>query len=120
MKYKIYVSGYLEESNQLLVSFSSDETKREAKDYPSLAFDVVPYGDISADDILLQIAKTAPTLCHDTKVAEDYEGDDSRAAELRSFVGREFEFDGDDFYESQAAQEREQQTALDAEQAEEI
>lgn len=93
MKYKIYVSGYLEQSNQLLVSFSSDDTNHEAADYQALAFDVVPYGDVTAQEILDAIAKLAPTICSDIRVAETYEGDDSRAEELRAFVGQSFEYD---------------------------
>lgn len=93
MKYKIHVSGYLEQSNQLLVSFSSDETNHDAADYQSLAFDVVPYGDVAAQEILDTIAKLAPTICSDIRVAETYEGDDSRAEDLRAFVGQSFEYD---------------------------
>ena len=96
MKYKIHISAYLEESNQLLVSFSSDETEREAADYEALAFDVVPYGDATAQQILDQIAYNAPTLCSDITVAEAYQGDDSRAAALREFVGHSFEYDEND------------------------
>lgn len=95
MKYKIHVSAYLEESNQLLVSFSSDDTKREANDYQSMAFDVVPYGDITASEIVKEIAKAAPTICEDMKVAEVYENDDERSLELKNLVGRDFEYTDD-------------------------
>lgn len=120
MKYNVYVSGYLEETNQLLVSFSSDETGRDAKDYPSLAFDLISYGDIDPEQILLNIAKCAPTYCSDIYLAEKYEGNHERREEFLSFVGKTFEFDDSQFDESQASQHREQQAALDAEQAEEI
>jgi|11BtaG_2_1085332.scaffolds.fasta_scaffold07541_3 hypothetical protein len=120
MKYKIHVSGYLEQTNQLLVSFSSDETNRQAADYQSLAFDVVPYGDVTAQQILDAIAKVAPTICSDIRVAETYEGDDSRAEDLRAFVGQSFEYDENDLLPSGAAQERDAQANTEAEQAEEI
>ena len=120
MKYKIHVSAYLEESNQLLVSFSSDETAREAMDYQSLAFDIIPYGDKPAKEILNEIAKTAPTICADMKVQEIYESDDSRAADFRELVGQSFEYDENDIHESGAAQERDALASKDVEQAEEI
>lgn len=93
MNYKIHIAAYLEESNQLLVSFSSDATSMDAKDYQSLAFDVVPYGDVSAEEIVEQIAKTAPSVCGDIVVAETYQNDDARSAELRALVGQSFEYD---------------------------
>jgi hypothetical protein len=51
MNYKIHISGYIESTQQLLVSFSCDDTKHEAKDYQALAFDIVPYGDMSVSKI---------------------------------------------------------------------
>lgn len=92
MNYKIYISGYLEETNQLLVSFSSDETEREAKDYPSLAFDLVPYGDISVDEILVHISKNAVSLTKDMVVQETYTDDSERGAALRALVGQTLEY----------------------------
>lgn len=92
MKYKIHVSGYLEQTNQLLVSFSSDETNHEAADYQSLAFDVVPYGDISVDEILLHISKNAVSLTKDTVVQETYTDDSERSAALRALVGQTLEY----------------------------
>lgn len=98
MNYKIYVSGYLEESQQLLVSFSSDDTAREAKDYQSLAFDIVPYGDISIPEILKQIAKQAPSLCGDIIVHETITNNDEKSEELRALIGQEFTYKHDDLF----------------------
>jgi hypothetical protein len=92
MKYKIHVSAFLEDSNQLLVSFSSDDTQHDAKDYRSLAFDIITYGDVTADEIIEQIAKCAPSVCADQVVAETYESNDERASALRALVGQSFEY----------------------------
>ena len=121
MKYNVYVSGYLEETNQLLVSFSSDETGRDAKDYPSLAFDLISYGDIDPEQILLNIAKCAPTYCSDIYLAEKYEGNHERREEFLSFVGKTFEFDDSQFAEpSSALQNREASLSKEQESADSI
>ena len=105
MNYKLYVSGYIEETQQLLVSFSSDDTAREAIDYQSLAFDVVPYGDVSAQEVINQIAKVAPTVCHDVKVQETYTDSSEKAQALRDLVGQEFTYKEQDLFAVDAAQE---------------
>jgi len=120
MKYKLHVSAYLEETNQLLISFSSDATGREAADYEAMAFDIVPYGDVTAQQILDQIAHNAPTISSDTVVAESYQSDDSRAEDLRAFVGQSFEYDENDLFDSQATEERQAAANADAVQAEEV
>jgi hypothetical protein len=120
MKYKVYISGYLEESNQLLVSFSSDDTKRDAGDYQAFAFDVMPYGNITAQEVIDQVAKIAPTMCSDIKLQEQYVSNEERDVELRAFVGQSFEYDENDLFPSGAAQDRDTQASSEAEQAEEI
>lgn len=92
MKYKIHISAYIEESQQLLVSFSSDETAREAEDYGAFAFDVVPYGDVTPQEIVKQIAKTAPVMAADMKTQEEYQDNSEKADGLRALVGQSFEF----------------------------
>ena len=92
MDYKLYVSGYIEETQQLLISFSSDETAREAIDYQSMAFDVVPYGDVTAQEVIDAISKVAPTVCSDVVVQETYTDDSAKAQELRDLVGQEFTY----------------------------
>ena len=120
MKYKLHISAYLEESNQLLVSFSSDATDREAADYQAMAFDIVHYGDVTAQQILDMIAHNAPTICSDITVAETYQSDDSRAEDLRAFVGQSFEYDENDLFNSQATEERQAAADADAAQVEEV
>ena len=92
MNYKLYVSGYIEETQQLLISFSSDETAREAIDYQSMAFDVVPYGDVTAQEVIDAISKVAPTVCSDVVVQETYTDDSAKAQSLRDLVGQEFTY----------------------------
>ena len=92
MDYKLYVSGYIEETQQLLISFSSDETAREAIDYQSMAFDVVPYGDVTAQEVIDAISKVAPTVCSDVVVQETYTDNSAKAQALRDLVGQEFTY----------------------------
>lgn len=99
MKYKLYISGYIEETQQLLVSFSSDDTSNEAIDYQSMAFDIVPYGDVTAQQVVDMIAKTAPTICSDIVTQETYTDDSQKAQALRSLVGQTFEYDEGDLVE---------------------
>lgn len=122
MNYKLYISGYIEETQQLLVSFSSDDTKREAIDYQAMAFDVVPYGDISAEDIVKNIAKTAPSITNDMKIQEEYTNSDSKAESLRSLVGQTFNFTHEELYPTPTdpAKARQYLPNKDAEEAEEI
>ena len=104
MNYKIHVSGYIEETQQLLVSFSCDDTKHEAKDYQSLAFDIVPYGDMSVSDILKEIAKQAPILCEDIVMYEKFTGSDEKSEGFRSLVGQEFVYEHKDLFVTDAVQ----------------
>jgi len=92
MDYKLYVSGYIEETQQLLISFSSDETAREAIDYQSMAFDVVLYGDVTAQEVIDAISKVAPTVCNDVVVQETYTDNSEKAQALRDLVGQEFTY----------------------------
>lgn len=117
MNYKIHVSGYIEETQQLLVSFSCDETKHEAKDYQSLAFDIVPYGDIPVSDILKEIAKQAPTLCQDIVMYEKITNSDEKSEEFRALVGQEFTYAHKDLFVMDAAQ-RLKETAPEAVESE--
>ena len=120
MNYKLYISGYIEETQQLLVSFSSDDTKREAIDYQPMAFDVVPYGDISAEDVVKNIAKTAPSITNDMKIQEEYTNNDDKTEALRSLVGQTFNFTHQELYPTDPAKSRQYFTDKDAEEAEEI
>jgi len=105
MNYKLYISGYIEETQQLLVSFSNDNTEREAIDYQSLAFDVVPYGDISTEEVLDAIAKVAVTICEDIVAQEKYTDNSVKSQELKSLIGKEFVYrDVEVFPESQHRQ----------------
>ena len=104
MNYKIYISAYLEETNQILVSFSSDETEREAIDYQSLAFDLAPYGDDTPEEIIAKILKLAPTICSDIVVSESYKTDDAKASAMRELVGKSFEYkENPDYVEAHRA-----------------
>jgi len=104
MNYKIYVAGFIESTQQLLVSFSCDDTKHEATVYQSLAFDVVPYGDMSVTDILKQIAKQAPVVCKDIIMAEKVIDNSERAEEFRSLVGKDFVYKHKDLVITDAVQ----------------
>jgi hypothetical protein len=104
MNYKIHVSGYIEETQQLLVSFSCDDTNHEAKDYQSLAFDILRYGDMSVSDILKEIARQAPTLCQDIVVYEKFTGNDKKSEEFRSLIGKEFAYQHKDLFVTDAVQ----------------
>ena len=98
MNYKIHVSGYIESTQQLLVSFSCDDTKHEAKDYQSLAFDIVLYGEMRVSDILKEIAKQAPTICQDIVMYEKITDNDEKSEEFRSLVGQEFVYEHKDLF----------------------
>ena len=99
MNYKIHVSGYIEETQQLLVSFSSDETKLEAKDYQSMAFDIVSYGDVSIEEILRNIARQAPTVCQDIITYESITNNDEKSEEFRNLIGQSFDYEYSDLFD---------------------
>lgn len=103
MKYKIHVSGYIAETHQLLVSFSSDETTGDAKDYQSLAFDIAPYGeDATPEEVLAQIAKQAPGICSGIVSMEQYASNEERVIHFKNLIGQSVEYtDTDLFPESQ-------------------
>jgi|TARA_R110000803_G_scaffold95536_1_gene163601 hypothetical protein len=98
MEYKIHVSGYLEDSHQLLVSFSCEDTKHEARDYQSFSFDIAPYGDISVEDVLKEIAKQAPILCEEIIMYETIKNKDEKAEGFRALIGQEFTYNNKDLF----------------------
>lgn len=99
MKYKVHVSGYNAETHQLLVSFSSDKTNLDAKDYQSLAFDVALYGeDATPEYVLAQIAKQAPTICEDIVAMENYVSNDESVNYFKNLVGSSLEYTDVDLY----------------------
>ena len=104
MEYKIHVSGYLEDSHQLLVSFSCEDTKHEARDYQSFSFDIAPYGDISVEDVLKEIAKQAPILCEEIIMYETIKNKDEKAEGFRALVGQEFSYNNKDLFVTDAVQ----------------
>ena len=104
MNYKIYVAGFIESTQQLLVSFSCDDTKYEATVYQSLAFDIVPYGDMSVTDILKEIARQAPVVCKDIIMAERVTDNSERAEKIRSLVGKDFVYEHKDLFITDAVQ----------------
>ena len=62
-KYKVYVADYNPEERTLLCSFSSQDTKKDAKDYQSFSYDLTIYKDKTPEDIILEIARQGPTIC---------------------------------------------------------
>lgn len=98
--YKIYISGYIQETQQLLASFSSDDTAREAADYPALAFDVVPYGEATPEEIVSMIAKTAPTTTSDIVTQETYTDSSDKVEGLKALVGQTFSYSYEDLFPS--------------------
>ena len=106
--YKIYISGYIQETQQLLVSFSSDDTAREAADYPALAFDVVPYGEATPEEIVSMIAKTAPTTASDIVTQETYMDSSDKAEGLKALVGQTFSYTDEDLFPGAASTEVEE------------
>jgi dephospho-CoA kinase len=63
-----------------------------------MAFDVVPYGDVTAQEVIDAIAKVAPTVCSDVVVQETYTDDSEKAQALRDLVGQEFTYKLKDLY----------------------
>ena len=57
-----------------------------------MAFDVVPYGDVTAQEVIDAISKVAPTVCSDVVVQETYTDDSAKAQALRDLVGQEFTY----------------------------
>ena len=91
-KYKVYVADYNPETRSLLCSFSSQDTKKDAKDYQSYSYDLTIYKDKTPEDIILEIARQAPTICKDIEDKEQYSISDEHDEILEKLEGKEFEF----------------------------
>lgn len=91
-KYKVYVADYSPESRTLLCSFSSQDTKKDAKDYQSYSYDLTIYKDKTPEDIILEIAKQGPTICKDIEDREQYIISDEEDEILEKLEGKEFEY----------------------------
>lgn len=91
-KYKVYVADYSPESRTLLCSFSSQDTKKDAKDYQSYNYDLNIYKDKTPEDIILEIAKQGPTICKDIEDREQYIISDEEDEILEKLEGKEFEY----------------------------
>jgi len=99
MNYKIHISGYVSRTDQLLVSFSSDETKCDAKDYQSLAFNLSRFDGQDMPDVLKQIARQAPNICNQIKKEEENEDITALGEEFKPLVGQSFEYHHDDLFD---------------------
>ena len=91
-KYKVYVADYSPESRTLLCSFSSQDTKKDAKDYQSYSYDLTIYKDKTPEDIILEIARQGPTICKDIEDREQYAISDEEDEILEKLEGKEFEY----------------------------
>lgn len=99
MNYKIHISGYVSRTDQLLVSFSSDETKCDAKDYQSLAFNLSRFDGQDMSDVLKQIARQAPNICNQIKKEEENKDITALGEEFKPLVGQSFEYHHDDLFD---------------------
>ena len=91
-KYKVYVADYNPETRSLLCSFSSQDTRRDAKDYQSYNYDLNIYKDKTPEDIILEIARQAPTICKDIEDKEQYTISEEHDEILEKLEGKEFEY----------------------------
>ena len=91
-KYKVYVADYNPETRSLLCSFSSQDTRKDAKDYQSYNYDLNIYKDKTPEDIILEIARQAPTICKDIEDKEQYTISEEHDEILEKLEGKEFEF----------------------------
>lgn len=91
-KYKVYVADYNPETRSLLCSFSSQDTKKDAKDYQSYNYDLTIYKDKTPEDIILEIARQAPTICKDVEDKEQYAISKEEDEILEKLEGKEFEY----------------------------
>ena len=91
-KYKVYVADYNPDMRTLLCSFSSQDTKRDAKDYQSYNYDLTIYKDKTRVDIILEIAMQARTICQEIEDREQYAISEEEDEILEKLEGKEFEF----------------------------
>lgn len=83
----------------MLVSFSSDETKHDAKDYQSLAFNLSRFNGEDMSDVLKQIARQSPNICNGIKKEEESEDITVQGEKFKPLVGQSFEYHHDDLFD---------------------
>jgi len=99
-KYKVHVADYNPEQNSLLCSFSSDETRKDAKDYQSFNYDLAMYKDMTPEDIIKEIAKGAPTICEEIENKEKYTIDIEDDEIFQKLENKDFEFTHEELFPS--------------------
>ena len=100
-KYKMFIADYNPQTNSLLVSFSSEDTKQDAKDYQSYSYDLINFGkDKTPEDILMEIARTAPTICEEIELQETFKVDKEDSNEFLKLERKEFEYTHEQLFPS--------------------
>ena len=97
-KYKVHVADYNPEQNSLLCSFSSDETRKDAKDYQSFNYDLTMYKDMTPEDIIKEIAKGAPTICEEIENKEKYTINIEDDEIFQKLENKDFEFTHEELF----------------------
>ena len=98
-KIKLKINGYDEETNSLLVSFASDETKSQNPgDYQSYAYQpMTMWPDINdIDEIKKRLAQAGIYLAEQQKIKEQFKADPAKVEAYKAMVGEVLEFNVSD------------------------
>ena len=57
-----------------------------------MAFDIVPYGEVSVEEILKNIAIQAPEICKDIVIYESVTNNSEKSEEFRNLIGKSFDY----------------------------
>lgn len=92
---KLKINGYDEETNSLLVSFASDETKSQnPSDYQSYAYQpMTMWPDINdINEIKKRLAQAGIYLAEQQKIKEQFKADPAKVEAYKAMVGEVLEF----------------------------
>lgn len=89
------INGFDEQSNSLIISFASDETKSSnPSDYQSYAYQpITTWPDVSdIEELKKRIAQAGVYMAEQQKIKEEFVLDTKRIEDLKSMVGKTFEY----------------------------
>ena len=85
-KLQLKIVGYDDDHN-LLVSFATDASKNSVENYPTYSFQPHRYQNITADEIVLQIAKQGLNIALEQDAKEKHAQNTGKVIDLQDLVG---------------------------------
>lgn len=85
-KLQVKIVGY-DENHNLLVKFANDESKKTIDEYPVVVFQPSRYPNMTAEEIIAEIAKTGVHSANNQNEIENHAANTGKVIDLQDMIG---------------------------------